>query len=233
MSWGGDRGKRGKRGRREAPLPDGNALGFLGALRARGDKTPVVVLTGHATYDLAVSAIKAGADNFITKPVYAEALLVMVGRLLVQRREERKHTAAARTRGSARFDPFIGQSRAIRELSDLAHAVLHSQASVLILGETGTGKGVLARWLHEHGKRADAAYVDLNCAGLSKDLAESELFGHRRGAFTGASADKGGLLELAHEGSLFLDEIGDLDLTVQPKLLKVLEDKVYRRLGEV
>ncbi|MGH7823481.1 MAG: sigma 54-interacting transcriptional regulator [Candidatus Binatia bacterium] len=100
-------------------------------------------------------------------------------------------------------------------------------------GETGTGKGVLAAWLHEHGPRAEEAFVDLNCAGLSRDLLENELFGHEKGAFTGANAAKLGLVEVAHRGTLFLDEIGDVDPTVQPKLLKVVEERRFRRLGEV
>ncbi|MFT3926424.1 MAG: sigma-54 dependent transcriptional regulator [Myxococcales bacterium] len=214
-------------------LPDGTALDLLRALRQRGDSTPVLVITGTASYELAVEAMKAGAENFLTKPVQTDAMLALLRRVLEQRRAQRKLTASERSRAKASVDPFIGASRAIREVSELARAVLHSQAPVLITGETGTGKSVLARWLHENGRRAQAAYVDLNCAGLSKELAESELFGHRRGTFTGATTDKGGLLELAHEGTLFLDEVGDLDLTVQPKLLKVLEEKRYRRLGDV
>jgi DNA-binding NtrC family response regulator len=103
---------------------------------------------------------------------------------------------------------------------------------VLLSGETGTGKGVLARWLHEQGPRSPEAFVDLNCAGLSRELAESELFGHQRGSFTSANANKRGLLEIANHGTLFLDEIGDLDASVQPKLLKVLEERTYRRIGD-
>jgi transcriptional regulator with PAS, ATPase and Fis domain len=104
---------------------------------------------------------------------------------------------------------------------------------VLILGETGTGKGVLAKWLHEQSPRRNEPFVDLNCAGLSRELAESDLFGHQKGAFTGAAVQKKGLLEVAHRGALFLDEIGDLDAAVQPKLLKVLEEKMFRRVGDV
>jgi DNA-binding NtrC family response regulator len=111
--------------------------------------------------------------------------------------------------------------------------VVTSSIPVLIQGETGTGKGVLARWLHESGSRADEAFVDLNCAGLSRELLESELFGHEKGAFTGAVAAKPGLMEMAHRGTLFLDEIGDVDIQVQPKLLKVMEELRFRRLGDV
>jgi DNA-binding NtrC family response regulator len=158
------------------------------------------------------------------------ALLLAVERAVGARREERR--AVAKQRARTRFDPFVGTSAAMRELASLAEAVLHSQAPILILGETGTGKGVLSRWFHEMGPRSREPYVDLNCAGLSRELSESELFGHRRGSFTGAANDKLGLVELAHRGTLFLDEIGDLDLTVQPKLLKVLEDRTFRRVGD-
>jgi hypothetical protein len=103
----------------------------------------------------------------------------------------------------------------------------------LILGETGTGKGVLARWLHENSPRAEEAFVDLNCAGLSRELLETELFGHEKGAFTSAIASKQGLFEVAHRGTIFLDEVGDVDLQIQPKLLKVLEEKRFRRVGDV
>jgi transcriptional regulator with PAS, ATPase and Fis domain len=121
----------------------------------------------------------------------------------------------------------------MRRLAEDARRFVSAESPVLIQGETGTGKGVLAAWLHRNGPRADEAFVDLNCATLSRDLLESELFGHEKGAFTGAVAAKQGLLDVAHRGTLFLDEIGDVDPLVQPKLLKVLEDKRFRRLGDV
>jgi transcriptional regulator with PAS, ATPase and Fis domain len=111
--------------------------------------------------------------------------------------------------------------------------VAGSESPILIRGETGTGKGVLARWLHDHSSRSDEAFVDLNCAGLSREFLETELFGHEKGAFTGAVATKTGLLEVAHGGTVFLDEVGDIDLQIQPKLLKALEEKQFRRLGDV
>jgi len=117
-------------------------------------------------------------------------------------------------------------------LAELAAAALESDVPVLILGETGSGKGILARWLHDHGTRKKEPFVDLNCAGLSRELAESELFGHQRGAFTGAVNNKPGLIEVAHKGTLFLDELGDLELAVQPKLLTALEEGSFRRIGE-
>jgi transcriptional regulator with GAF, ATPase, and Fis domain len=130
-------------------------------------------------------------------------------------------------------DPFLGESPAVRRLATQARRVAASGLAVLVLGETGSGKGVLARWIHDHSPRTDQAFVDINCAGLSKELLESELFGHQKGAFTGAVAAKPGLLDMAHRGTLFLDEIGEMDLSVQAKLLKVLEDMRFRRLGEV
>jgi transcriptional regulator with PAS, ATPase and Fis domain len=130
-------------------------------------------------------------------------------------------------------DPFLGVSAAIRTLEEQAHRVLGTDRPIWLRGETGAGKGVLARWLHARGPRADEALVELNCAGLPRELVESELFGHEKGAFTGATQAKPGLLEVAHRGTLFLDEIGDMPLELQPKLLKALEDRQVRRLGEV
>jgi DNA-binding NtrC family response regulator len=131
------------------------------------------------------------------------------------------------------LNPFVGPSPAMRAIEQKARKFLLTDQPVLIQGETGTGKGVLAAWLHYHGGRRDQSFVDLNCASLSPELLESDLFGHERGAFTGAVATKKGLFEIAHNGTVFLDEIGDLDLQVQPRLLKVLEENRFRRLGDV
>jgi transcriptional regulator with GAF, ATPase, and Fis domain len=122
---------------------------------------------------------------------------------------------------------------AIPRTQDEVGRILVSDSPMLIQGETGTGKGVLAQWLHQHGPRRDEPIVDLNCAGLSRELLDSELFGHEKGSFTGAIAQKSGLLEVANRGTMFLDEIGDMDITIQPKLLKVLEEKRFRRVGGV
>jgi DNA-binding NtrC family response regulator len=214
-------------------LPDGTALDLLAQMKAIDPGLPLVVLTGHGTIDLAVRAIKEGAEQFLTKPVELPALLVVLERVLERTRTRQRHLAD-RSRGDREaVDPFVGSSPAIRQLAADAHKVLASASPVLLRGETGSGKGVLAQWLHRHGRRADEAFVDVNCAGLSPELLESELFGHERGAFTGAIASKPGLFEIAHRGTVFLDEIGDTDMAVQGKLLKVLEEKRFRRLGEV
>ncbi|MFZ0708213.1 MAG: sigma-54 dependent transcriptional regulator [Candidatus Korobacteraceae bacterium] len=136
-------------------------------------------------------------------------------------------------RGAEPIDPFLGTSRVIQRLRDFSFKVALSDSPVLLLGETGSGKGVLANWLHANGNRRQEEFLDLNCAGLDREFLETELFGHEKGAFTSAVAAKPGLLEVANHGTVFLDEIGDVDLQVQPKLLKVLETGRFRRLGEV
>ena len=214
-------------------LPDGDGLDVLRSVKAQDASVPVVLLTGHGSIDLAVKAIKEGAEQFFTKPVELPALLVVVERALENRRMRQVSLAGKSVQARQTVDPFFGESPVIRKLAAEAARVVASTVPVLVCGETGTGKGVLARWLHQNGPRAEEAFVDLNCAGLSRDLLETELFGHEKGAFTGAVAAKPGLLEIAHRGTMFLDEIGDIDLQVQAKLLKVVEDLRFRRLGDV
>jgi DNA-binding NtrC family response regulator len=214
-------------------LPDGNALDLLSRLKETDPSIPVVILTGHGSIDLAVRAIKEGAEHFLTKPVELPTLLVIIRRIMEHRRNRQKHLADRTREARLAIDPFLGASPAIRHLAETVGKVVSAERPILIQGETGTGKGVLARWLHSNGPRAEEPFVDLNCAGLSKEFLETELFGHAKGAFTGAVSQKAGLLEVAHQGTLFLDEIGDIDLQVQPKLLKVLEEQQFRRLGDV
>ena len=214
-------------------LPDGNALELMPTLKDLDPSVPLVILTGHGTIDLAVRAVKEGAEQFLTKPVELPALLVILQRLIDGQRIQKRNAAGGRRDARQGTDPFALPSAAIRALFEEAERVARSESPVLILGETGVGKGVLARWLHENGPRSQEAFVDLNCAALSRELIETELFGHEKGAFTGAVAAKEGLFEVAHRGTLFLDEIGDVDPAVQPKLLKVLEEGRFRRLGDV
>jgi DNA-binding NtrC family response regulator len=214
-------------------LPDGNALELLPRLKRIDRGTPLVILTAYGSIDLAVRAVKEGAEQFLTKPVELPALLVMLQRLLEEQRNRQRQIAGQSRRARDGVDPFLGVSAGIHQLAEQATRVLPTDSPILILGETGTGKGVLARWLRDHGPRSEEAFVDLNCAGLAREFLETELFGHERGAFTGAVTSKTGLLEVAHRGTVFLDEIGDMDLQVQGKLLKVLEEKQFRRLGDV
>jgi DNA-binding NtrC family response regulator len=214
-------------------LPDGNSLDLIPRLKEQDPGVPVIVVTGHGSIELAVQAMLLGAENFLTKPAKLAALAVILERALDNARNRRVKRAAENSLSRASLDPFTGASDAIVELAEDAKKVLDTNRPVLIQGETGTGKGVLAAWIHQNSTRAQEALVNLNCAGLPKDFLETELFGHEKGAFTGASNAKTGLLEVGHKGTVFLDEVGDFDLQIQPKLLKVLEEQTFRRLGSV
>jgi DNA-binding NtrC family response regulator len=214
-------------------LPDGTALDLLRETKDNESGVPLIVLTAYGSIDLAVQAVKDGAEHFLTKPVELATLAVILDRVVAQQRN-RQNELARRSRATREdIDPFAGASSALRALATQAERVAGVTSPVLIQGETGTGKGVLARWLHLHSPRAPEPFVDLNCATLSREFLETELFGHEKGAYTGALSAKPGLLEVAHRGSIFLDEIGDMDVEVQPKLLKVLEEKRFRRMGDV
>jgi DNA-binding NtrC family response regulator len=214
-------------------LPDGTALDLLAKFKEVEPTVPIIVLTGFGSMELGVSLIKSGAEQCLAKPVEPSALLMIVHKLVENSRNHQKQLANSTRRRRVVLDPFLGESVAIKRLAEAASKVANSQSPVLIQGETGTGKGVLATWLHENGPRADEPFVDLNCAGLTREFLESELFGHEKGAFTGAVHAKLGLLEVGHRGTIFLDEIGDIDPNVQPKLLKVVEEKKFRRMGDV
>ncbi len=213
-------------------LPDGTALDLLPYLKQSYPSVPLILLTGNGTIQLAVKAIKEGAEQFLTKPVEMAAIAVVLERALKNQRNHQKQLAGKVREKREAVDPFLGTSDAIRKVAEQADRVCGSHCPVLIAGETGSGKGVLARWLHDHSPRFEEPFVDLNCAGFGRELLETELFGHEVGAFTGAVQRKIGLLEVAQRGTVFLDEIGDMDLQVQPKLLKILEEKRFRRLGD-
>jgi DNA-binding NtrC family response regulator len=214
-------------------LPDGSGTDLVPRLKHVAPEVPLIILTAHGSIEAAVKAIKLGADQFLTKPVEMAAVLVLLDRLLQSQRDHRSRVAESSQKAREEIDPFPGGSAALRRLAEDCQRIRSSESPVLIHGETGSGKGVLARWLHANGPRAEEPLVELNCAAFSPELLDTELFGHERGAFTGAATAKPGLLEVAHRGTVFLDEIGDMDLAVQPKLLKALEDKRIRRVGEV
>ena len=210
-------------------LPDGDAMELLPRLRELDPSVPVFIVTGFGTIDLAVRAVKAGAEDFLTKPVDPTVLGSVVTRAVERRRAQR---SGMRPRTPAGQE-FTSRSDAMKRVEDQIEKLRHADCSVLLLGETGTGKSILARRIHSVGTRGAQPFVDINCAGLARDFVESELFGHERGAFTGAHATKQGLFDASNGGTLFLDEIGDVDIQVQPKLLKVLEEKRFRRMGDV
>lgn len=215
-------------------LPDGTAMELLPKLKAIDAGVPIILLTGHARIDLAVQAIQLGAEQFLVKPLDLPALLVVLDRVLENQQNRRKQLARKSLDQPQRaVDPFIGESVAIHRLEEQSRLAAATESPILIQGETGTGKSELARWLHRNSSRSSEPILELNCGGFSKELLDTELFGHEKGAFTGATSVKVGLLEAAHRGTVFLDEIGDMDIQIQPKILKALEEKRFRRLGEV
>jgi DNA-binding NtrC family response regulator len=209
-------------------LADGDAFQLLPSLRAVSPAAPVYIITGHGSIDSAVRAVKEGAEDFLTKPLALERIVEIVAKAVERRCTHKSEKRLRRTSGRS---PSVVSS--MLALDEQVERLRNAQCSVLILGETGTGKSLLARHIHTIGSRGKQPFVDVNCAGLSREFVESELFGHERGAFTGAHATKSGLFDEANGGSLFLDEIGDIDLQVQPKVLKVLEERRFRRMGDV
>jgi len=215
-------------------LPDGNALELLPKLKAIDDSVPIILLTAHGSIELAVQAIQLGAEQFLVKPLNLAVLHTVLERAMENQHNRRSQMASASHEQPLRaVDPFAGQSTAIRKLEEQARRAASTESPVLIQGETGTGKSELARWLHHHSPRSAEPFLELNCGGFTKEFLDTELFGHEKGAFTGAVDSKVGLLECAHRGAIFLDEVGDMDLQIQPKLLKALEEKRFRRLGAV
>ena len=212
-------------------LPDGSGIDFIATARANDPCIPIIVITGDGDIPLAVEAMQRGADNFMTKPVDNAALAVFMRKTLEI--GVLKQQQSSRKRLEKRDDFFIGENGTMKEIHALALAAGASDIPVLITGETGTGKGMLAKWIHQKGSRAANECVELNCSGLRGEMLSREIFGNARGAFTSADQDRKGLLDVADRGTLFLDEIGDMSIDVQAQFLKVLEDKSYRRLGDV
>jgi DNA-binding NtrC family response regulator len=217
----------------DVALPDVSGVQVLELLKQRSESTPVIMISGAGTIDVVVECVKRGAETFLQKPFGHEALLLAMEQVERLDAARRALTALRRSTRPGEVAGYIGESPAARKVRDLIEAVSDAPTPVLIEGETGTGKGLVARLIHNRSRRAKRPYVDLNCAGLSKELLESELFGHEKGAFTGATSSKPGLLEIAGGGTMFLDEIGELDPAVQSRLLKALEEKRYRRVGGV
>ena len=211
-------------------MPALDGFGVLAALKAKSDAPAVVVITAHGSIEAAVRAIHAGESDFITKPFEAAHLEHVVAAVL-DRIGLRRRLDSLETELSDRHHLVLGKSRAMADAHDVATRAAASNATVLLRGESGTGKEVLARVVHRASKRSDAVFYAINCAALGTELLESELFGHERGAFTGAVKAKPGRLELAAGGTLFLDEIGELAPGLQAKLLRVLQEREFERVG--
>jgi DNA-binding NtrC family response regulator len=213
-------------------LPDGDGLHLLRLLKSKDPSLEVIIMTGHSSISKAVEATKQGAFYFVAKPFDAEEMLSLVDKAL-ERRRLLSETLELRRKvvDQAGYARMLGSSPAMNRVFEMLESVAGSDANVLIVGESGTGKELAANAVHAQSPRFEGPLVKINCAALPKDLIESELFGHVKGAFTGASTDKPGLLEEAHRGSLLLDEITEMPLDLQAKLLRVLEDHTVRRLG--
>jgi DNA-binding NtrC family response regulator len=211
-------------------MPGMNGIEVLSALRQDNNDIPVVIITAHGSIERAVEAIKAGADDFVTKPFDPDhlALVIKKGLARAQLRSDLEFFAQE-LGGSNRLVP--GKSAAMLQVVTEAKKAAVSKTTVLLLGESGTGKELFARSIHDWSERRLKPFVAINCAGLAKELLESELFGHEKGAFTGAHQLKKGKLELAHGGTAFLDEIGDLALELQTKLLRFLQEREFERVG--
>jgi DNA-binding NtrC family response regulator len=213
-------------------MPRMNGLELLQQLHAKQSECTVVVLTAQGSIELAVEAMKIGAYDFIQKPVDPTRLRTTLTNATHKRDTERKLEATRRQlRDTGILGPLVGSSRRMREIYALIEQVAPSNVSVLITGESGTGKELVARALHELSPRKLKPFVAVNCAAIPETLIESEIFGHEKGAFTGALERRAGCFELAEEGTLLLDEIGEMPVATQAKLLRVLEDRKVRRLG--
>ncbi len=211
-------------------MPGISGLEVLATMRERNDLTDVVVLTAHASVEAAVEAIQNGATDFLLKPADFELVKNTVGRVLASRRLARAHDAL-RDQHSL-HEPFVvGESAAMKTLVEAAKRAAPSKATILLRGESGSGKGVIAEYVHRESDRSEGPFVYVNCVALSDELIESTLFGHERGAFTGAVARKAGRFEAANSGTAFLDEIGDISPRLQTKLLHFLETGEFERVG--
>lgn len=213
-------------------MPEKDGIEILRELKKLDPSIIVIVFTAYATVPSAVEAIKEGAFDFIPKPFSSDQLCISVERALNHRRlEQENQNLRTQIESTYGFDNIIGESTAIKNVFEIIRKVAKTEANILIYGESGTGKELVARSIHANSNRIAKAFIPVDCVALSENLLESELFGHERGAFTGAHIAKSGLFELADKGTVFFDEIGKINITIQAKLLRVLQEKQFRRVG--
>jgi DNA-binding NtrC family response regulator len=213
-------------------MPRMSGIEVLGAMRKEGIDVPTIVITAHGSIEAAVEAMKEGAYDFITKPIDANHFDIVVCKAL-ERVALKREVELFSEEADKRYRLIIGKSEKMKEAVDTARKAANSNATVLLLGESGTGKEVFARAIHNWSERKAQPFVAINCVGLSKELLESELFGHEKGAFTGADQQKKGKVELANGGTVFLDEVGDISQELQTKLLRFLQEREFDRVGGV
>ncbi len=216
----------------DVKLPDMDGLDAIPRCRELAPETPIIVMTAHGTRQIAMDAISRGAYDFFTKPLKMAEFQVVVARALERRRLQQQIKALRAGQGSG-FDEMVGQSEMLKRVSDIAQRAAPTDLTILIEGESGTGKEVLARAVHRLSARKEGPLIPVNAAAIPEGLLESELFGHERGAFTGAIRARPGRFELARNGTLFLDEIGDMPLSMQAKILRALQERQIERVGGV
>jgi len=216
-------------------MPDGDGFNLMRSVRMSAPETAVIILTAFGTVPDAVQAMRGGACDYLSKPISFEQLQGAVTRVMGQREDAQREAGSGQHRLAGRQDPgqgIIGSSPVLMRTLERARHAARTSADVLIEAESGTGKELLARYIHEASDRQERPFIAVNCAALPEHLLESELFGHAKGAFTGASTAKPGKFELAEGGTLLLDEIGEMPLSLQPKLLRALQEREFERLGE-
>ena len=214
-------------------LPDFNGIEMVRRCKEIAPDTEIIMITGDGSMDKAIEATKAGAFHYIEKPIEFEELSLLIGKA-IDRKRQSAEIKELRGKLSSRnsYEGVIGGSRPMQDIYEIIESVAESDANILILGESGTGKEVIANAIHYKSHRSKKPFVKLNCSALPKELIESELFGHKKGSFTGAIGDKEGFLARANGGSLLLDEIGEMPMSLQPKLLRVLQERIYYRVGD-
>lgn len=213
-------------------LPDGHGLDLLTTLKQVHPQVEVIILTGNASIEMAVKATQTGAFHFMTKPFSIEELHSIADRALTHRQlQNENRQLRTELNKKYQFDQIVGQSEGTRQVLDLVGRVADSDSTVLVMGESGTGKEMIARSIHYNSPRSQQPFVAINCGAIPKELLESELFGHVKGAFTGAIQNRLGRFEMADGGTLFLDEIGDMDPSLQVKLLRVLQERNFEPVG--
>jgi DNA-binding NtrC family response regulator len=217
----------------DVSLPDASGIDLLDQIKSHFESLPVIMISGAGDVTTVVDAMQKGAETFLQKPFGHESLMLAMGQVERMLASNREIEALRRSGVRDSVEQFVGTSEEARKIDRLIDQVAPAPSPVLLEGESGSGKGLVARLIHQRSPRARGPMVDLNCAGLSRELLESELFGHEKGAFTGAGSMKPGLFEIASGGTVFLDEIGDMEPALQARLLKALEDKRFRRVGGV